>query len=60
MPGPGGYEYHDGMGKDGIKYTIRGKSPDSRDNGYPGPGTYEQDVSAVKDKSLAYKMGNSP
>ena len=41
LPGPGGYDDHNNFGKDGIKYSIRGKSPEARDNGLPGPGTYE-------------------
>ena len=60
MPGPGGYENHNEFGKGGLKYSIRGKSPEQRDNGNPGPGTYEQDVSAVKDKLVSYKLGSGP
>lgn len=60
LPGPGGYEKHDEFGKNALKYSIRGKSPEQRDNGYPGPGTYEQDVSAVKDKLVSYKLGSGP
>ena len=29
-----------------------------KDNGHPGPGTYNDDVSPTKDRSVAYKMGN--
>ena len=40
LPGPGGYDSPERFGKDGLKYSIRGKSPEMRDNGHPGPGTY--------------------
>lgn len=58
LPGPGNYDDHNQFGKDGVKYSIRGKSPDAKDNGFPGPGNYEQDVGPTKDRSIAYKMGN--
>ena len=28
-----------------------------KDNGVPGPGNYNEDVSPTKDRSIAYKMG---
>ena len=59
MPGPGGYEKHDGFGKDGIKYSIRGKSPERQGNDNPGPGNYNDDVSPTKDRVISYKMGSS-
>ena len=59
MPGPGGYEKHDGFGKDGIKYSIRGKSPERLGNENPGPGNYNDDVSPTKDRVISYKMGSS-
>ena len=58
-PGPGGYEKHDGFGKDGLRYTIQGKYQDLKDNGVPGPGNYNEDLSPTKDRSIAYKFGNS-
>ena len=41
LPGPGGYDDHANFGKDGIKYSFMGKSPEKLDNGVPGPGNYE-------------------
>ena len=57
LPGPGGYEKHDGFGKDGVKYSIRGKSPDRVGNDHPGPGNYEADFGPTKDRVITYKMG---
>ena len=37
---------------------MYGKPNDAPDNGIPGPGTYNDDVSPTKDRSIAYKMGN--
>ena len=56
MPGPGGYDDGRQFGNDGIKYTIRQKSPDHKDNGTPGPGNYDANSSAIKDRTPAYKM----
>ena len=57
-PGPGGYESPEHFGKNGLKYSMRGKSPDERDNGIPGPGNYNADHNATKDKVISYKMGS--
>ena len=59
MPGPGGYEKHDGFGKDGVKYTFSGKPGDIKDNGVPGPGNYNDDLGPTKDRVVSYKMGSS-
>ena len=37
---------------------MMGKSPDQKDNGVPGPGNYNDDQNAVKDKIISYKMGS--
>ena len=58
LPGPGGYEKHDEFGKNGLKYSIRGKSPDQKDNGVPGLGNYESDFGPTKDKVVSHKMGS--
>ena len=57
-PGPGGYDDHYTFGKDGIKYTIRDKSPDAKGNDHPGPGTYESAFGPTKDRAIAYKIGS--
>ena len=56
-PGPGGYERNDHFGKDAIKYSIRGKSPDKVGNDNPGPGNYDAIINAIKEKAASYKMG---
>ena len=58
MPGPGGYDDHNTFGKDGIKYSIRERSPDPKGANIPGPGTYESEFGPTKDRAIAYKMGN--
>ena len=55
-PGPGGYDDGYTFGKDGVKYTIRQKSPDHNKNDTPGPGNYDGNSSAVKDRVPAYKI----
>ena len=56
-PGPGGYEKHDEFGKGGVKYSIRGKSPDKVANDNPGPGNYDGNVNFIKDRSIVCKIG---
>ena len=56
-PGPGGYDDHNQFGKGGVKYTFSGKPADMKDNGVPGPGNYNDDISPTKDRSIAYKIG---
>ena len=58
LPGPGGYEDHNQFGKDGIKYSIRERSPSPKGNNHTGPGTYESNLGPTKDRSVGYKMGN--
>ena len=38
---------------------MLGKYLDQKDNGVPGPGNYNEDVSPTKDRVISYKMGNS-
>ena len=49
LPGPGGYNDNNTFGKDGLKYTIRERSPDAKGNDHPGPGTYESAFGPTKD-----------
>ena len=53
-PGPGMYDYSKGNG--GPSATITGRPEDRSRGDAPGPGTYEGNLSAVKDKVPAYKM----
>lgn len=53
------YEKHDEFGKNGVKYSIRGKSPEKLGNDVPGPGNYDAIINAIKDRAAAYKMGSS-
>ena len=38
---------------------MYGKPADLKDNGVPGPGNYNEDLSPTKDRVISYKMGNS-
>lgn len=53
------YEKNDEFGKNGVKYSIRGKSPEKQGNDVPGPGNYDAIINAIKDRAAAYKMGSS-
>ena len=57
-PGPGAYEKNDEFGKNAVKYSIRGKSPEKIGNDVPGPGNYESDMGPTKNKIISYKMGS--
>ncbi len=49
------YEAGSTIGK-GPKYTFKNKPQDARPSDAPGPGTYDGDTSAVRDRVPAYKM----
>lgn len=49
MPGPGAYDQHSQLGS-GRAAAIRGKPSPERANGVPGPGEYQSNVEAVKDR----------
>ncbi len=53
-PGPGMYEPTDQKSKRAA--TITGKPVDRIKNDAPGPGTYNEDQFAVRDKTPSYKM----
>ena len=52
------YEKHDELGKNAVKYSIRGKSPEKIGNDVPGPGNYNENLSPTKDRVISYKMGS--
>lgn len=52
------YEKHDEFGKNAVKYSIRGKSPEKIGNDVPGPGNYNENLSPTKDRVISYKMGS--
>ena len=56
QPGPGNYGSPSKLG-DGIKYNIGEKRDPARDNGHPGPGTYNNDDRHLRDSSPSYDMG---
>lgn len=58
-PGPGQYSHYDEFGKEIKSFTMRGRPLDKAGSEVPGPGNYEADHSAVKDKVIAYKIGSS-
>jgi hypothetical protein len=39
---------------------MRGRPQDNNRDNIPGPGTYENDVSAIKDRQHSANFGNSP
>mmetsp|Transcript_21665 Transcript_21665/g.15930 ORF Transcript_21665/g.15930 Transcript_21665/m.15930 type:complete len:86 (-) Transcript_21665:612-869(-) len=65
LPGPGNYTYEEGkFGSSSVKYkapayTFGGKQKRSDNNGLPGPGTYDSELQAVRERPLSYRMGNS-
>ena len=59
LPGPGKYNDLDAFGKNATGASIGGKRGESRPNGHPGPGTYEELRHTVKDKAVAYRMGSA-
>jgi hypothetical protein len=59
MPGPGNYtDESNTFGKDGKKFTFSGKRGEKYSE-TPGPGTYDGDHAAVKDRDASVRIGSS-
>jgi hypothetical protein len=54
--GPGFYKLKEYFGKNGVKYTIRPGNEPNRQNLVPGPGFYNPNDSAIKEKVKSIKM----
>ena len=55
MPGPGHYDQASMIGK-GLSFQMQGKSSLMKGNEVPGPGSYEAQIEAVKDRIQAAKI----
>lgn len=58
MPGPGMYEHPSSIGK-GPAFQMRGKPSPDRDNGHPGPGNYNANYDALKERPPSAHLGKS-
>jgi len=59
LPGPAHYNDLDAFGKNATAASIRGRRAESKANGHPGPGTYEELRHTVKDNAVSYRMGSA-
>lgn len=59
-PGPGTYELRSSL-IEGPKYTMTGRKSNSKSDGLPGPGHYNQSFNdtITKEKAPAYRMGSA-
>ena len=58
-PGPGEYDSPVRIGYNAQSVTIRGRPEDIVKDDKPGPGHYDPNAHAVKDKVRAYKIDQS-
>ncbi len=59
IPGPGNYSNSKNFGEDSKAVSIRGRPNEDKPNGLPGPGQYNANVDAIKDKtSNSFRIGN--
>ena len=62
-PGPGGYEIKSVIGTEGPKNSMHATidySPEKKENALkPGPGTYNQNNSAIKHREPGWKVGTA-
>lgn len=62
-PGPSGYQLGSIMGNDGPKNSMHATidySPEKKENKQkPGPGTYNDNMSATKKREPGWKLGSA-